>query len=117
MLRQSGALVAVLGPSNERGVEIAAGRLLERLWIDLNEQDIAVHPYYVLSDQLYRLREGLVPAELRPQVVKITERVAELLKSRDNTIFMLLRIGVPKTIDPVRSRRLSLESLLNRKNL
>lgn len=112
MLNHCGALVAVVGPPRAEGVEVAAGRLMERLWIDLNARGLAVHPYYVLSDQLYRLRAGLVAAPFQAQVAAITAHTAELLQSKDETIFMLLRVGIPKIADPVRSRRLPVESLL-----
>lgn len=116
MLRYCGAFIAVLGPPEEPGVEVAAGRLMERLWIDLNARGCAVHPYYVLSDQLYRLRAGLVAAPFQVQVATITAHTAELLQSKDETIFMLLRVGIPKIADPVRSRRLPVESVLTLTN-
>lgn len=116
MLRHCGAFVAVLGPPSEPGVEIAAGRLMERLWIDLNSRGLAVHPYYVLPDQLYRLRAGLVGAPFQAQVAAITARTAELLQSKNETMFMLLRVGIPMIADPVRSRRLPRGSLLTLTN-
>ena len=38
MLQQSAALLLVAGPAQGVGVEVAAGRLLERLWVTLNDQ-------------------------------------------------------------------------------
>jgi hypothetical protein len=94
------------GATQAAGVEIAAGRLLERIWIMLNAQGVAVHPYYALSDQLYRSRAGLVQARFVPRVGSITQRVADVLGSPEQTIFMLLRVGIPKVVNPTRSRRL-----------
>ncbi|MEF8754674.1 MAG: hypothetical protein V5B60_12185 [Accumulibacter sp.] len=112
MLQQCGALVVVAGPVSGTAVEVAAGRLLERVWIALNGQGLAVHPYYVLPDQLFRLRAGRVASQFTHAVGRITEDVAELLGSRDETALMLLRVGSPKVVDPIRSRRLPVENNL-----
>jgi hypothetical protein len=106
MLQQSGALVLVAGPSQGAGLEVAAGRLLERLWVTLNDHGVAVHPYYVLSDQLYRLRAGLVAGRFVASVNSIAHRVADFLGGAEETVYMLLRVGLPKVANPVRSRRL-----------
>jgi hypothetical protein len=106
MLQQSAALLVVAGPTQADGTGVAAGRLLERLWVLLNEQGVAVHPYYVLSDQLYRLRAKLVPDRFVAQVTTVAKGVADLLGSSEETIFMLLRVGIPKIANPIRSRRL-----------
>jgi hypothetical protein len=112
MLTRSAALVAVVGPAEQCGDILAAGRLMERLWIALNAAGLAVHPYFVLTDQLYRLRSNRVPAELRPAVEAIAGDVAALLGSSESTIWMLLRVGHPKVANPVRSRRLPIEATL-----
>lgn len=113
MLQESAALVLVTGPTLGSGNELAAGRLFERLWITLNEEGIAVHPYFVLADQLYRLRAGLVSQQFRAPIAALANRVAEFLGSGDETVYMLLRVGIPKVSDPVRSRRLTMESTLS----
>ena len=112
MLQQSAALLLVAGPAQRDGIEVGAGRLLERLWVTLNDHGVAVHPYYVLSDQLYRLRAGLVSGRYVPQVSTISHGVADLLDSTEETIFMLLRVGIPKVANPTRSRRLPAHSVL-----
>lgn len=109
MLKNCAALVAVIGPPSGIGVEVAAGRLLQRVWIALNEAGVAVHPYFVLPDQLYRLRSGRVAPEFVDKVRRIEAGVGELLASRAETVLMLLRVGVPRVADPVRSRRLPLD--------
>lgn len=112
MLSKSAALVAVVGSVRDPSDALAAGRLLERLWIALNEAGLAVHPYYVVSDQLYRLRAGLVAEESRSAVGKVAREVAEFLGSSDETIFMLLRVGRPTVEIPPLSRRLALKDVL-----
>jgi hypothetical protein len=106
MLQQSAALLLVAGPARQTGIEVAAGRLLERVWIELNHQGVAVHPYFVLSDQLHRLRTARVADPFVASVNAVAAGTAEFLESAENTVFMLLRTGFPKIEDPVRSRRL-----------
>lgn len=116
MLQESAALLLVAGPMQGDNNELAAGRLFERLWITLNEECVAVHPYFVLADQLYRLRAGLVSQKFRAPVTKLASGVAKFLGSEDDTVYMLLRVGIPKINNPVRSRRLPAEdtfSVLN----
>ncbi|EXI64848.1 MAG: Nitroreductase family protein [Candidatus Accumulibacter adjunctus] len=108
MLKNCAALVVLTGPPAGFGVEVAAGRLLQRVWIALNEEGVAVHPYFVLPDQLYRLRRGRVAPEFVHEVRRIEAGVGELLASRNETVLMLLRVGVPRVADPARSRRLPL---------
>jgi hypothetical protein len=105
MLKQCGTILTIVGTA-DRGGAVAAGRLLERVWIALNEAGLAVHPYYVLSDQLYRLRADRVAGKLRPAVTALANRTAALLGSPEETIFMLLRVGLPRQVELVRSRRL-----------
>ncbi len=113
MLQQSAALLLVAGPAYGLGIEVAAGRLLERLWVTLNDQGVAVHPYYVLSDQLHRLRAGLVSDRFVKSVAAAAGRVADFLGSAEETVFILLRVGFPKIDNPVRSRRLPAEGTLS----
>lgn len=116
LLQQSAALLLIAGPAQEGGNELAAGRLMERLWITLNDEGIAVHPYYVLADQLYRLRAGLVAQRFRAPVNALASRVSEFLGSDDDTVYMMLRVGIPKIENPVRSRRLPMESTISMGN-
>ena len=78
----------------------------------LNEQGVAVHPYYVLSDQLYRLRAGLVSGRFVAPVTAIAGDFADFLGSAEETVFMLLRVGIPRIDNPIRSRRLPVEATL-----
>jgi hypothetical protein len=112
MFGKCAALVAVVGSTRSPADALAAGRLLERAWIALNDAGMAVHPYYGLSDQLYRLRSGRVAEQFRPVVAVIEGEVTAMLRSTDETIFMLLRVGRPKVENPPLSRRLPLQDVL-----
>ena len=104
------AVVAIIGTTDRQGT-IDAGRLLGRVWSHLNSRGIAVHPYYVVADQLARLREGTVPAKLVPQAERIRNESARLFGlGPDETLHMLLRIGYP-TREAPSSRRLPLEQV------
>jgi hypothetical protein len=106
------ALVAIIGQRDARAV-IDAGRLMTRAWISLNAQGVAVHPYYVVADQLHRLASGTVPSQLSAQAEAIAEQARELFDlAKDETLHMVLRIGYP-TREPVRSRRLSIAQVLS----
>ncbi len=112
MFSKSAALVAIVGSVRDPSDALAGGRLLERAWIALNDAGMAVHPYYGLSDQLFRLRAGRVAEELRPVVAAIEGEVTAMLGSGEETMFMLLRTGRPSVESPPLSRRLPLESVL-----
>lgn len=112
MLSKSAALVAVVGSVRDPADALAAGRLLERAWIVLNDAGLAVHPYYGLSDQLYRLRAGRVDQALHSAVTAVARDVAVLIGSSHETIFMLLRTGRPTVEIPPLSRRLPVENVL-----
>ncbi len=84
---------------------------MERVWIYLNEQGIAVHPYYVVSDQINRLHENKVPEELRQQAQRVSAGSKQVFDLQDNeTLYMLLRVGYPKK-KAKRSKRLPLKDL------
>lgn len=70
---------------------LAIGRLIERTWILLCEHNISVQPYFVITDQLFRSRQGMVPAEL----MTASDRLAEQLNTEypENFVYMLFRIG------------------------
>jgi len=104
------AVVAIIGDTGDRG-SMDAGRLLSRLWIQLNSHGIAVHPYYVVSDQLTRLQKNKVPEKLVGQVEEMNIKGNQLFDMGENeTLHMLLRIGYP-TCQPPRSLRLPLEKV------
>lgn len=100
------ALLAITGPAGENAA-FEAGRLLERVWIALNRQGVAVHPYYVIPDQLQRFAAGVVPSIENAQVLK--QGVERALDGMP--LHMLLRVGWPKR-RPIRSCRLPIEAVL-----
>ena len=104
------AVVAITGPAG-RTHALDAGRLLVRAWTYLNSRGIAVHPYYVVSDQLFRLDEGKIPPDLTEDALALKEESRALLGlGPEEVLYMLLRIGHP-TREPPRSRRLPLEAV------
>ena len=111
-IEQAPIVIAFIGGSAREDI-INVGQLLTRIWIDLNSKGIAVHPYYVVSDQLQRRLVGKVPAQLVSQIDKVAAQSAALLDLQDHEcLHMLLRIGYP-TRDPIRSKRLPLETICN----
>ncbi len=104
------ALIAIIGPDSYKDT-LTAGQLMNRAWIALNEQGIAVHPYYVIPDQLQRKKENKIPEHLINQVNKISEQTVELFGLREGEILhMLFRTGYP-SLKPVKSKRLPLSSV------
>lgn len=111
LLRAAPALVCIVGPSDRRAV-LDAGRLMERSWIELNALGIAVHPYYVITDQLVRLRDGKLPTSQQASIRAVEEELRQLLElAPGEMLHMMLRIGYPKVAHPPRSQRLPLEAI------
>ncbi|MBN7797470.1 hypothetical protein [Parahaliea mediterranea] len=101
------AVVAVIGPDDRDGA-LDAGRLLYRGWTWLNEEGVAVHPYYVVSDQVQRLREGSMPQALRERAQRLQAETARQMQlAPGEHLYMLLRVGYAKAA-PTPSRRLPL---------
>jgi hypothetical protein len=100
------ALLCLTGAADSRSV-IDAGRLLNRVWTELNLAGIAVQPYYVVTDQLNRLHDGTLAVGFDAQIGAVERDVHELLGlAQRETLHMILRLGYPKAA-PVRSRRLA----------
>jgi hypothetical protein len=109
-IKQAPALVAIISPSGFQDT-LAAGQLMERIWIDLNVKGVAVHPYYVIADQLYRRQMGSIPPELKNQADTVFEGVRRMFQFESGeTLQMLLRVGYPKKT-PVLSKRLPVETV------
>ena len=104
------ALLAIMAP-DAPGSAIAGGRLLERVWIELNRLGVAVQPYFVITDQLYRLQCRSVPARLIPLVERTKEALDAMLGSDNGRMLILLRVGRPK-VQPPRALRLPLWTIL-----
>jgi nitroreductase len=106
-IRRAPLLIAIVGDN-----PFSAGRLMQRTWIRLNAQGIAVQPFYVIPDQIQRLRAATVPSPLRDSVGEMANDVQSMLGLRDpETLQMVLRVGRP-TRKPFRAARLPLEHLL-----
>lgn len=87
------ALIAIVGNTGATEV-IESGKLLNAVWTELNRQGLAVHPYYVVPDLLYRLREGQIPSSLQSQAEAVQAESAELLSLAEReSLHMLLRVG------------------------
>jgi hypothetical protein len=108
-ISDSATLLIIAGPDG-RDNALNAGMLLERTWIHLNSQGITVQPYYVVTDQLQRLKSKVLADRLLKYAKRLDREVGEVLASEQTTVHMLLRIGYPDT-NPVRSMRLPLEML------
>lgn len=107
-LKAAPALVAILGPATRAGA-IDAGRLLSRTWTSLNGQGIAVHPYYVIADQLIRLAENKIPQQLLGPAQELEHSTDHFFGLTPGTrLYMLLRVGYPAH-EVLRSRRLPLQ--------
>ena len=110
LLGTSPGLICIVGNSDFGGV-IDAGRLLARVWIDLNANGYAVHPYYVITDQLLRLRAATIPDAMIERVNGISTELPSLLAMQPGEMLhMLLRVGLPSG-NPPRSRRLPLHDV------
>jgi hypothetical protein len=106
------AVLAIKGASGRSGA-IDAGRLMSRAWIELNRQGVAVHPYYVITDQIERFRANTLPSSLREQVGDIAADCAALCGLQESEkLYMLFRTGYPTRTAP-KSMRLPLEAVFS----
>ncbi len=103
-VRRAPLVVGVIS-TPEPGGFFAAGRLMERVWIELNAKGLSVQPYYVITELLWRLRNDRIPPHLVGRLERLEPRLASLLELGDGTLCMLLRAGFPRR-EPVRSVRL-----------
>ncbi|RDE24791.1 hypothetical protein DV711_04195 [Motiliproteus coralliicola] len=107
-LKQSPMILAIAGPNNTQEEACEAGRMMEKVWLQLNANGIAVQPYYVITDQLVRLEQDKTP----PALDSAARRLADQAGSSFDQLFphILLRIGYPKA-DPTRSKRYPLDKV------
>jgi hypothetical protein len=106
-IKATAGIVVLLGPASD-GFD--AGRLMERVWLQAERNGLAVQPYYVVSDQLVRLRAGQLPGDLIDQALTLKD-AAEKLFGVDAFPHMLLRIGHALT-DPPRSKRRPVDEVI-----
>ncbi|MDA8092972.1 MAG: hypothetical protein M0T84_03530 [Betaproteobacteria bacterium] len=110
-VRRCGAIIAIIGSTRSQASMIASGRLMERMWLQLNADGVAVHPFFGLTDQVIRWRRGWLPAALREQAARIAKETAALLGLGDEEVLIVLRAGMARK-SPKRSRRLPLSEVL-----
>lgn len=97
-------LMAIIGTRSSIGTW-NAGRLLQRLWVEVNSINLAVHPYYVITDLTNRIDSLSLTKSLAGGVSMAREIVERVLELKPNEqLHMLLRVGDP-TRSAVRSRR------------
>lgn len=94
-VRKAPVMIAIIGGGTRDDV-LDAGRVMQRLWIALNLQGLAVQPYYVVTDQLARWRAREVPPRLAPALESLSERLETGLElAPGEQLHMLLRVGWP----------------------
>lgn len=105
LLRNSPMIIAIRGEDSPEGA-FTAGKLMEKVWIQLNQLGWAVHPYYVVTDQESRLQSRQIPEDWEKPVANAINATRALLclKSGER-LHMTLRVGKP-TKTPPRSLRL-----------
>lgn len=105
------AILAINAPAGSPKSTLDAGRLMTRAWINLNSKGLSVHPYYVVSDQLDRLRDNSVPSRLRPKAKELEAKYSEVGDlQKGETVHMLLRFGYQQHT-PRLSQRIPLETV------
>lgn len=89
-IKKSPALIGFSAPlSNDNAIEM--GRLMERTWIKLNEAGLCVHPYFVIPDQMYRLKQQKVAPEFIEKIQALEGEVQARIQNE--FLYMLFRIG------------------------
>jgi|KBSMisStandDraft_5_1062788.scaffolds.fasta_scaffold02348_4 hypothetical protein len=112
LLAKAPGIVCIVGKAGTCSV-IDAGQLMTQLWTQLNAIGIAVHPYYVVTDQINRMHEGTVAKGFELQIADVEARMHSLLNLEPaECVHMIFRVGYP-TVVPERSRRLPLQALLS----
>lgn len=91
-IKGSPALIGFMAPlDNDTGIEM--GRLMERAWIKLNAADLSVQPYFVISDQLYRLKQQKVAPKLAANLKELETQIQSTLKMKNEFLYIMLRVG------------------------
>jgi len=111
LFRQAPGIIAFVGGQAPEDI-LECGQLMQRTWLMLNAQGIAVHPYYVLTDLSNRLRQKKLDERWRNKIIAAQAIATELLQlNKDEQVHMLFRIGTPLET-PVRSRRLPVAAFI-----
>lgn len=116
LLRQAPLILTIVGTNSSQG-NFAAGRLMERTWIRLNQLGWAVHPYYVVADQETRLLNSCLPPKWENPIKSAINQAHTLLNLPPNErIHIVFRVGRPTRI-PTRSQRLPLNLIFEDKTV
>lgn len=108
---QAPGVIAFIGGQAPEDI-LECGQLMQRTWLALNAQGIAVHPYYVLTDLGNRLRQKKLDERWAKKITGAQAIASELLQlGPDEQVHMLFRIGAPLQT-PVRSRRLPVAAFM-----
>lgn len=99
----SPALIAFVGTLDDRsGIEV--GRVMQRAWLKLNAEGLSVQPYFVITDQLYRYKQGMLEPKLMLDAKKLERDISLKPEFQDIFLYMLFRVGFSSK-QPVRSKR------------
>lgn len=113
LFKQAPAVLAICGGHTKQDIW-DAGRNLQRQWIALNAAGFAVHPYYAITDLANRRRDRLLLPGWDSSVEQAEKISTEALGLKaDEQLHILLRVGFPGSITPVRSRRRPPKSFLH----
>lgn len=111
LLRNAPLIIAILGEDSPNGA-FSAGKLMEKVWIQLNQLGWAVHPYYVITDQESRLQSQQLPENWEKPLTKaINDARALLCLKPGERLHMALRVG-KATKTPPRSLRLPVGQII-----
>ena len=114
LIAQAPVLLCLTGPSSSEGV-LAAGQLLARAWMQLNQHGVAVHPYYVVTDQVSRLHDGTLATGFEDTIRAVEGDLARQLGlAPGERLQMILRLGYPRKPVAALSRRLPLAELFRK---
>ena len=102
-IRQAPLIIGIVGVKSKAD-NIAAGRLMERVWISMTTSELAVQPFYVVSDVLDRTARNGLPDDLVDCGRQLTTGVARIIPEY-TYLHMLLRVGWPARRAPRSDRR------------
>ncbi len=89
------AAPALIGIIASPGIPFAieSGRLMEKMWIKANELGLSVQPYYAVSDQVYRLKKGIISSSLEESIAHLDNEINTALKLKNAFVYILFRVG------------------------
>lgn len=104
------AIISIISPSSFQE-NLNAGQLMNKIWIELNKNGLAVHPYYVVSDQIHRHQENNIPTGLEKGANDIAKKTNALFRLHEGeNLQMLFRVGYPKK-EVTKSKRISIKKI------